>query len=97
MKSIILRMLLVALVFYSQGCATAVWHQFVADVQRPVELTQFFEQLDQQVITAGVGDASSFPVPGFPYLRSNRFLAGLQAELDTAEQFNQWVDYERCQ
>jgi hypothetical protein len=74
-----------------QGCATTVWHQFVADVQRPIELTQYFEKLDQAVEAAGVRDASSFPVPGFPYLRSSRFLTGIKDELQSDAQFSQWI------
>jgi hypothetical protein len=90
-KSIFLRLLLLAGVFYFQGCAPAVWHQFVANVQRPAEPTQFFQQLDLAVASAGVRDASSFPVPGFPYLRSNRFLTGLKDGLQSDAQYNQWI------
>jgi hypothetical protein len=48
--------------------------------------------LDDAVAQAGVGDAEASRVTGFPYLRSNRFLASFRdAPLDDA-QYREWVD-----
>lgn len=53
---------------------------------------EFFRRLDQAVSETGVGDAQDARVPGFPYLRSNRFLAGLSRDLDSSAAFEAWVD-----
>jgi hypothetical protein len=38
-----------------------------------------------------VRDAASYPVPGFPYLRTNRFISSLKDRLDGQEMKEQWV------
>jgi len=52
----------------------------------------FFAALDRLVDLHDVRDAGQFPVPGFPYLRTNRFLAAMQSRLDTPERQRLWVD-----
>jgi len=50
--------------------------------------------LDEEVKEAGVRDASSFPIPGFPYLRTNRFLSALKHNLKDdreMEQLSRWM------
>jgi len=86
-----LHILLFLSVFLYQGCATFVSSKFVLDSQRPIEYVQFFELLDRQVGEAGVQDASSFKVAGFPYLRTNRFLTGLKDDLSSAAAKQQWI------
>jgi hypothetical protein len=50
----------------------------------PQECAEWFAKLDDVVTRAGVGDGEAYRVPGFPYLRVNRFLASFrqQAEND---------------
>jgi hypothetical protein len=75
----------------NQGCASLVSWQFVAESERPPEYERFFDQLDQAVDDADVKDAAAFSVPGFPYLRANRFLASLKDPLTDDRQKEQWV------
>jgi hypothetical protein len=77
--------------FLLQGCTTHISKIFVESSQRPAEAAFFFEALDEAVERAGVRNASSVPVPGFPYLRSNRFLAGLEKQLKNEKQKEQWI------
>ena len=77
--------------FLLQGCAHQISNVFVESSQRPAEAVLFFEALDETVERAGVRNASGVQVPGFPYLRSNRFLAGIQDRLKTDTQKAQWI------
>ena len=65
------------------GCA-ALERPFEAHLASGVfgvrECAQWFETLDQAVVTAQARDAQDAPVPGFPYLRVNRLLASLRAQ-----------------
>lgn len=45
------------------------------------------------VEAAGVGDASTFSIPGFPYLRTNRFLAALKKDLKDDKEREAWVKW----
>lgn len=44
------------------------------------ECVEWFQDLDARVAAAGVRDAQAARVPGFPYLRVNRFLASFRAD-----------------
>jgi len=76
------------LVLLLTGCAApAVKHPAV--VSSPCR--DQFSQLDKAVTDAGVRDQGPTPVPGFPYLRVNRFLASFADELDSPIKFDAWV------
>ncbi len=64
-----------------------------ADVQ---ECASWFAKLDKAIDTAGVRDAEAYRIPGFPYLRVNRFLASFrhQAQKDPAA-FSAWEKHLR--
>jgi hypothetical protein len=47
--------------------------------------------LDEKVEEAGVRNASAYPVPGFPYLRANRFLSALKSRLKDDKERDAWV------
>lgn len=68
---------------------------FAAHLEASGELggcARFFDELDDAVRRAKVGDAEAARIPGFPYLRVNRFLAsGLAADTRTRS-FGAWVD-----
>ena len=69
---------LILLLFFLLGCASL--------SPRPVPITSnsiegcqaFFSQVEGQVKVAGVREASDFLVPGYPYLRTNRFLSAMK-------------------
>jgi hypothetical protein len=50
-----------------------------------------YAAVDQAVAAAGVQDAEDTRVPGFPYLRVNRFLASVRHQLTNAD-FPAWMD-----
>ena len=87
----ILTFVILALLF--QGCATFEMRQFAAVSQRPGEYNQFFTYLDKAADKAGVGEASTFPVPGFPYLRTDRFLMGMRNRIENEAQMQVWVQW----
>ncbi len=66
-------------------------HSASRGFQRPFEDVRFFEALDRSVEEADGKDASAFPVSGFPYLRTNRFLTGLKPNLNTDARKEQWI------
>ena len=84
---------LVILVLLFQGCATFEMRQFAAVSQRPEEYERFFKYLDKAVDKAGVRNASTFPVPGFPYLRTDRFLQGIRDRIENEAQEQVWVQW----
>ena len=55
-----------------------------------VSCRQLYNELDAVTDRCGVRDQGSAPVSGFPYLRSNRFLASFAKQLKDA-QFETWV------
>ena len=55
----------------------------------------FFDQLEKQVEEAGVRDASDFLIPGFPYLRTNRFLAALKDRIKDERDRERWLQWMR--
>ncbi|MCG8428455.1 MAG: hypothetical protein MI754_13955, partial [Chromatiales bacterium] len=52
----------------------------------------FFQALDDAVADAGVADAQAAGVPGFPYLRVNRFLSHYRPVTTDDTRFQAWVD-----
>ncbi len=52
---------------------------------------EFLNRLDEIVKEAGIRDASSVSVPGFPYLRVNRFLASLKKNVKSDEEKKEWI------
>ncbi|MGA8280334.1 MAG: hypothetical protein WB853_05510, partial [Desulfobacterales bacterium] len=76
-----------------QGCAGLAPRQKAAALPgRPPQAEQLLTELDAVVIQSGVQDASSFKVPGFPYLRTDRFLAAMKERLVGDEQKTLWVE-----
>jgi hypothetical protein len=75
-----------------QGCAGLAPRQKMALPGRPPNAERLLTELDSAVAQAGVQDASSFKVPGFPYLRTNRFLAAMKERLVGDEQKTLWVE-----
>jgi hypothetical protein len=63
--------------------------------ERPAAAQDFFERLDAVVDEYGVNDASSFPVRGFPYLRTNRFLVAMEGRLTDDARKELWIQWMR--
>lgn len=77
------------LVFLLTGCASPEVKQPVVDASA---CRDHFIELDKTVANAGVRDQGPTPIPGFPYLRVDRFLASFADELDDPARFDAWVE-----
>lgn len=58
---------------------------------RSFKTVEFFHRLDAAVNAAGVRDASVVRIPGFPYLRTNRFLEAMKDRVDTPGEHAAWI------
>jgi hypothetical protein len=75
------------------GCASYLSQRIPEALERPRPCQEFFERLDEKVREAGVRDASAFSVPGFPYLRTSRFLSALKERLKDDQERMTWVGW----
>lgn len=75
-----------------QGCAGRGVMSTLPSRDRPSESLLFFSTLDAAVGREAVGDAAAFRLDGFPYLRTNRFLAAMGSRLGTPDQQRAWLD-----
>jgi hypothetical protein len=75
------------------GCASFLSQRIPEALERPRPCQEFFERLDEKVREAGVRDASAFSVPGFPYLRTSRFLSVLKERLKDEQERKIWVGW----
>jgi hypothetical protein len=73
------------------GCASLHPQRIPEKLDRPSQCQAFLEALDGKVLNAGVRDASSYPIPDFPYLRINRFLSAVKKELKDEGEREQWL------
>jgi len=72
------------------GCASFTAQRVSQSMERPKECQAFLTALDQEVEKAGIRDAASHPVAGFPYLRTNRFLSRLKNNIHSEQGREQW-------
>jgi len=75
----------ISLLFLVTSCTSFIAQRVPLSLERPEECQGFLSALDESVKQMGVRDAASCPVPGFPYLRTNRFLSFLKDKLDGQE------------
>jgi hypothetical protein len=73
------------------GCVSFLSQRIPEALERPKACQEFFERLDEKVREADVRDASAFSVPGFPYLRTSRFLSALKERLKDEQERKIWV------
>ena len=77
------------------GCESLTPHRISARLEERGECGKLLVRMDEAVAKTGVGDASSYPVPGFPYLRADRFLAAVGKYAKEEEQREQWAEMMR--
>lgn len=53
----------------------------------------FFHDLDRRIRESAAIDGGLFRVPGYPYLRVDRFMASFGQEIDDSLAFDAWVDH----
>jgi hypothetical protein len=83
---------LLGVVVFLQACAGLVQREASLSRTRPAKAAVFFETLDDAIAEYGVSEGADFKVPGFPYLRTNRFLAATGDRIQGDDQFNAWLD-----
>jgi hypothetical protein len=76
---------------YLSGCTPFLNKPRPLSFEEPEQCREFLDRLDKVVEHVGVKDASSVSVRGFPYLRTNRFLASLKKNLKDDEEKEEWV------
>lgn len=76
------------LVLLLGGCVAPVVHP---PPRAEANCRQFFSALDRAVAAAAVHDEGPRPVPGFPYLRVDRFLASFAGEVEETARFEAWT------
>ena len=77
----------------SFGCAVLViaslWcAPLSANAAGEPDCRRLYEEIDRAIHGAGVGDAQEAKVNGYPYLRSNRFLASIVKDVDSDQRFD---------
>jgi hypothetical protein len=80
------------LALIAQGCAGLNHANRVEQLTRDPKTIAFFLELDRVTHRYKAVDASTFRVPDFPYLRTNRFLEGMESKLNGPEQENLWIE-----
>jgi hypothetical protein len=81
--------------FLMTGCVSFRANRVPLILDRPKECQAFLTALDEQVEKAGVRDAANYPVPGFPYLRTSRFLSRLKDSIHSEQEKDQWTRWMR--
>jgi len=74
------------------GCAGPMVQIDVGEFARDTRAALFYKLLDRVVEKYAVSDASTFNVPGFPYLKSNRFLAAVTKQPLNSDADLYWVE-----
>ena len=80
-----------SLLILLSGCAPFVAKPSPLSFEKPDQCREFLNRLDEVVEKAGVKDASSVSIRGFPYLRANRFLTASKKNLKEDVQKTEWV------
>jgi hypothetical protein len=86
-----LRLAALALAATVAGCAGLPVPSETAAADLEARCEQWLAAFDSIVAAAGTGDAESARIPGFRYLRTDRFLASHRAELDDGA-LSAWTD-----
>ena len=84
-----------SLLILTAGCTT-IEAPLKSELQSPSSTLRlcasWFEQLDAIIDRAGVRDAGAYRIPGFPYLRVDRFSASFRDQAkDNPQAFDAWV------
>jgi hypothetical protein len=82
--------LLISFLLLFTGCTSLTAQRMSKSFERPEECQAFLTALDERVNRSGVRDAAVYPIPGFPYLRANRFLSFMKDKINIHEGGEQW-------
>lgn len=87
-----LRALILLLGFIATGCAAGAFEPAVRADSQSHRCTALFTETDAKIAAAGVSDAASARIEGFPYLRVNRFLASFRTRALDEPAFTAWAE-----
>ena len=73
---------LISFLLLFTGCTSLTAQRVSQSFERPEDCQSLLAALDDRVNRSGVRDAASYPVPGFPYLRADRFLSFIKDKID---------------
>ena len=82
----------IVVLLFVAGCAGRSEREALEAPLRDSNDVAFLADLDRLVDQHEARDGYRYPVPGFPYLRSGRFLEAMQNRLDTPEMQHHWVE-----
>jgi len=85
---------LLSFFFLFAGCTSFTGQRISQSFERPEECQSFLGALDERVNRSGIRDVATYPIPGFPYLRTNRFLSFMKDKIDIEggrEQWSRWM------
>lgn len=86
------RSALLGLLALVAGCAGPAATQLAAPLSESAACADWYHRLDAVTQQAGVGDGGAHRLPGYPFLRSDRFLASFGDEVaDNTAAFEAWV------
>lgn len=81
------------LALIAKGCAGLNHGNRAEQLTRDPKTISFFLEIDRVTHRFKAVDASTYRVSGFPYLRTNRFLEGMESKLNGPEQQNLWIEW----
>ena len=74
------------------GCAGPAGTRFAAPLSKSAACADWYHKLDAVTRQAGVSDGGAHRLPGYPFLRSDRFLASFGDDVaDNSAAFEAWV------
>ncbi len=78
------------------GCAAPQSRTRLPAQDRPAECAALYRNLDRWVDAEKVHNAAGFREPGFPYLRTDRYIAAVSDRVHTPQQLRQWLRWMRA-
>jgi len=90
-QSLFIQILVVLLIL--QGCAGLNQREVGEQPTRDPESITFFMELDRIAHQYKAADASTHKISDFPYLRTNRFLEGMEKKIHGPEQEYLWIEW----
>ncbi|MCP4298399.1 MAG: hypothetical protein GY786_22670 [Proteobacteria bacterium] len=83
--------LLLISAFFIQSCSQTISEKFVAQTDRPGISFKFYQALDEAIEKAKVSNGALASIPGFPYLKIDRYHLAIARQLESVQQQNEWL------
>jgi hypothetical protein len=83
--------IVLGLITLFSGCAHLFPKPSIDFSHRPEECSRFLKKLAETVAETGTTDAGTVTIPGFPYLRTSRFLSAMAENVTDDARFADWL------